>query len=87
MAAVLHVLVFLLLGILLGAGYFALLFVSVGQFARAPSSRKVIVPHLLRLAAAMIAFWLIAQYGASALLASLTGFTLVPAALMPLTSS
>jgi F1F0 ATPase subunit 2 len=87
MAAVWHVLVFLLLGILLGAGYFALLFASVHQFARAPSPPKVIVPHLLRLAAAMIGFWLIAQYGASALLASLAGFTIVLAALTPLTNS
>jgi N-ATPase, AtpR subunit len=86
-AAVLHILVFLFLGILLGAGYFGLLFASIGQLARAPSTSKVIVPHLLRLAAAMIGFWLIAQYGASALLASLVGFTMVVAALAPLTSS
>jgi hypothetical protein len=42
--------------------------------------------HLLRLAAAVLMFWLIAQYGATALLAALAGFTLALATLKPLTT-
>ena len=87
MDTALHVLVFLLIGILLGAGYFALLFAEVTQTARGVSSRYAIVTHLLRLAAAVLMFWMIAQYGAAALLASLAGFTVVLVMLRPLTTS
>ena len=86
MHTVLQVLVFLLLGFVLGAGYFALLYAEVGQFVRGASARYAIVTHLLRLAVAVLVFWLIAQYGATALLASLAGFTLVLATLKPLTT-
>jgi len=86
MHTALHALLFLLIGVLLGAGYFALLHAEVGQFVRGASARYAIVTHLLRLAVALLLFWLIAQYGASALLASLAGFTLVLATLKPLTT-
>lgn len=83
----LRVLVFLLIGVLLGAGYFVLLFAQVTQHARGASSGHAIVTHLLRVGAAVLMFWVIAQYGATALLASLAGFTVVLATLRPLTTS
>jgi len=86
MHTVLQIIAFLLLGVVLGAGYFALLHAEVGQFVRGGSARYAIVTHLLRLAVAVLVFWLIAQYGAMALLASLAGFTLVLATLKPLTT-
>ena len=85
MHTALHISAFLLLGLLLGAGYLALLHAEVGQLIRGARSRYVIMTHLLRLAAAVLTFWLIAQYGAAALLASLACFTLVLATLSPLT--
>jgi hypothetical protein len=87
MHAAFHVLAFLLLGILLGAGYFALLFAAVAHYRPGAAVGKAIVPHLARLAVAIIGFWLIAQFGPSALLASLAGFTVALAALRPLTTS
>jgi hypothetical protein len=87
MHAAFHILAFLLLGILLGAGYFALLFAAVAQYRPGAAVGKAIVPHLTRLAVAIIGFWLIAQFGPSALLASLAGFTVALAALRPLTTS
>jgi F1F0 ATPase subunit 2 len=86
MHTVLHILAFLFVGVALGACYFALLHAEVGQLARSAASRYTIMTHLLRLAAAVLAFWLIAQYGATALLAALAGFTLVLATLKPLTT-
>lgn len=82
----LHILAFLLLGVVLGAGYFALLHAEVGQFVRGAPARYAITTHLLRLATAALVFWLIAQYGATALLAALAGFTLVLVTLRPLTT-
>jgi hypothetical protein len=87
MDAALHILVFLLVGILLGADYFALLYAEVRQHVRGSSARRTIMTHFLRLAAGALMFWLIAQCGATALLASLAGFTLVLAMLRPLTTS
>lgn len=86
MHTALHALLFLLIGVLLGAGYFALLFAGVSQLTRGGSSRYAIMTHLIRLAAAGIMFWLIAQYGASALLASLAGFTVALVMIRPLTT-
>lgn len=82
----LHIMAFLLFGILFGAGYFALLRVEVGQVVRSAPARYAIMMHVLRIAAAILAFWLIAQYGALALLAALAGFTLALAVLKPLTT-
>jgi len=87
MHAAFHILAFLLLGILLGAGYFSLLFATIARYRPGVAAGKAIVPHLARLALAIIGFWLIAQFGPSALLASLAGFTAVLAALRPLTTS
>jgi hypothetical protein len=85
--ATLQLIAFLLAGILLGAGYYGLLFVEVGQYVHGASARYAIATHILRLAAAGVTFWLIAQYGAAPLLASLTGFTLVLAMLKPFTAA
>jgi N-ATPase, AtpR subunit len=87
MHAAFHILVFLLLGILLGAGYFALLFAAVAQYRPGAAMGKAIVPHLARLTVGIIGFWLIAQFGASALFASLAGFTAALVALRPITTS
>jgi FtsH-binding integral membrane protein len=86
MHTVFHILSFLFVGIVLGAGYFALLHAEVGQFMRGMPARYAIMMHVLRLAVAALMFWLIAQYGAMALLAALAGFTLVLATLKPLTA-
>jgi N-ATPase, AtpR subunit len=86
MHTALYIFAFLLVGILLGAGYFALLFTGVTQQLRGTSSRHAIMLHVLRLAAAVLLFWIIAQEGATALLTSLAGFTVVLATLRPLTS-
>jgi F1F0 ATPase subunit 2 len=86
MHTALHIMAFLLLGILLGAGYFGLLFVEVGKYVQGASARYAIMTHLLRLAAAVPMFWLVAHYGAAALLAALAGFTIVLATLSPLTT-
>jgi hypothetical protein len=86
MHTTLYILAFLFLGALLGAGHFALLHAEIGQFARGASFRYAIMTHLLRLAAAVFMFWLIAQYGTTALLAALAGFTLVLATFKPLTT-
>jgi N-ATPase, AtpR subunit len=88
MPAALHIVAFLGLGILLGAGYFSLLFVAVGsdRLGSAGPARPV-MQHLVRLAVAAVGFWLVAQFGASALLASLAGFTAVLSTLRPLTMS
>jgi hypothetical protein len=83
MDATLHILTFLLLGVLLGAGYYWLLFVEVGQYVADASARHAIATRLVRLAVASVMFWLIAQHGAIPLLASLAGFTLVLAMLKP----
>jgi N-ATPase, AtpR subunit len=87
MQAPFHLLAFLVIGILLGAGYFALLFAAVAQLVSGSSSGRAIMTHLVRLAAAALMFWLIAQSGAAPLFASLVGFTLVLATLRPLTAS
>jgi len=86
MHVVLHILAFLVVGIMLGVGYFALLHAEVGQFVHGAAARYAIMTRLMRLAAAVLVFWLIAQYGATALLAALAGFTLVLVTLKPLTA-
>lgn len=86
MVFAIHIVVFVLVGIVLGAGYFALLHAEVGQVVRGAAARYAIMTRILRLAAALLVFWLIAQHGAAALLASLAGFTLVAVMLKPLTT-
>jgi hypothetical protein len=87
MQTTLHVLAFLLLGMALGAGYFALLYAEVARLAHGASARQAIPTHLMRLAAASLIFWLIAHHGAAALIASLIGFTLVLTTLRPFSTS
>jgi N-ATPase, AtpR subunit len=77
MHAAVDALVFLSIGALLGAGYFALLFAQVKEFASGSSLRRALPAYFLRLTAVVLALWVIVQYGAPALLASITGFTLV----------
>jgi hypothetical protein len=86
MHTALQILAFLFAGVVLGAGYCALLRAEVGQFVRGAAAPYAIMTHLLRLAAAVLMFWLIAQYGATALLAALAGFTLALGTLKPLTT-
>jgi hypothetical protein len=83
MQTALHVFAFLLIGMVLGAGYFALLHAEVARLVRGACGREVILTHLMRLVAAFLIFWLIAQFGAAALIASLIGFTLVLTTLRP----
>lgn len=65
---------FLAAGVLLGAGYFGLLYWSVRLHASpAPIGRAVLL-YVLRLAMAAVAFWLIVQHGALPLLLALLGF-------------
>ncbi|MEG6508971.1 ATP synthase subunit I [Methyloligella sp. 2.7D] len=87
MQLALHIALFAAIGMALGAGFFALLHKEVGQFADGTPSGKLVALHLVRLVGAAGLFWIIAQYGAAALLASLAGFTLVLFSLKPLTSS
>jgi N-ATPase, AtpR subunit len=77
MQTALHVIAFLSIGMVLGAGYFALLHAEVVRLVQGVCGREVILTHLMRLVAAFLIFWLIAQFGAAALIASLIGFTLV----------
>ncbi len=86
MEMALHIATFLVLGVLLGAGYFAVLRIEVGRIAGGQSARYAILIHVSRLAAAALAFWLVAQFGAAALLAALGGFTLALATLKPLST-
>jgi N-ATPase, AtpR subunit len=87
MQTALHVLAFVLIGVLLGAGYFTLLYAEVARLTPRTSSRQAILTHLMRLAGASLIFWMIAQYGAAALIASLIGFTLVLTTLRPFSAS
>jgi hypothetical protein len=87
MDATLHFIAFVPVGSVLGAGYYGLLFVEVGQYVRGASARYAIATRILRLALAGVTFWLIARYGAAPLLASLAGFTLVLAMLKPFSTA
>jgi len=61
-------------GVLLGAGYFGLLYWSLHlHTAQAPIGRTVSL-YVLRLAMVAVAFWLIVQHGALPLLLALLGF-------------
>ncbi len=86
MDTALHIAAFLVLGVLLGAGYFAVLRIEVRRIVGAPSARYVMLIHVARLAAAGLVFWVVAQSGAAALLAALGGFTLALATLKPLST-
>ena len=70
----LNAVIFLTLGMALGSGYFLLLLYSVRRHAAQEKTLRLLPLHLLRLGAAGLFFWLIAQQGALALLLALLGF-------------
>jgi F1F0 ATPase subunit 2 len=65
-----------ILGTLLGAGYFAALRLNVERYLFGRSTGSAVALHLGRLLLAAVAFALIAQAGALALLGALVGFLL-----------
>jgi F1F0 ATPase subunit 2 len=67
---------FVLLGVVLGAGYFAALRSSVERYLFSRSIGVALALHCGRLLFAGVAFVLIAQAGAAALLSALGGFLL-----------
>ena len=71
-----HAAPFVLLGALLGAGYFAALRRNVERYVTGRSLGPAVALHLGRLLLAGLAFALIAQAGAAALLGALVGFIL-----------
>jgi hypothetical protein len=83
----LHIAAFVVIGVLLGAGYFAVLRIQVRRIVGGLPARYAILIHVARLAAAGLVFWVVAQFGAAALLAALAGFTLALATLKPLSTS
>jgi hypothetical protein len=83
----LHIAAFVVIGVLLGAGYFAVLRIEVRRIVGGLPARYAILIHVARLAAAGLVFWVVAQFGAAALLAALAGFTLALATLKPLSTS
>jgi F1F0 ATPase subunit 2 len=67
---------FVLLGALLGAGYFAALRLNVDRYISSRSLAPALALHLGRLLLVGIVFALIAQIGAVPLLGALAGFLL-----------
>jgi F1F0 ATPase subunit 2 len=67
---------FVLLGALLGAGYFAALKLNVERYLFGGSPGSAVALHLGRLLLAGVGFVLIAQAGAVPLLSALVGFLL-----------
>jgi F1F0 ATPase subunit 2 len=65
---------FILLGVLLGAGYFAALRQNVERYVAGRPLGPTVALHLGRLLLAGLAFALIAEAGAAALLGALAGF-------------
>lgn len=70
------VLLGVLLGLVLGAGYFAALRQNVEGYLARRALGSAVALHLGRLLLAGLVFVLIAQVGAAALLGALTGFVL-----------
>jgi len=69
-----HVGVALLGGILLGGGYFTLLYQSVRLHETGAAPWAVVMLHVARAGLAVAAFWGLAQLGAWPLIAGLVGF-------------
>jgi F1F0 ATPase subunit 2 len=63
----------------LGAVYFAILAQTVRLHVAGASASRIVPLYVLRIGAAVAAFWVIAQYGAMPLLLSLAGFVLARA--------
>jgi F1F0 ATPase subunit 2 len=61
-------------GMLLGAGYFALLYRSVRMFEVAAALPILLPLFLLRIGLAVCVFWGLVQFGAVSLIAGLIGF-------------
>ena len=72
----LDLILYLAAGAALGAFYFTLLRRTVRLHAAGASVRSVLPLYILRLAAAVAGFWLIAQEGAWPLLLALAGFVI-----------
>ena len=70
---------FVLLGLLLGAGYFAALRWNVERYLSGRAPGPAVAFHLGRLLVAGVGFVLIAQAGAAPLLGALLGFLLARA--------
>jgi F1F0 ATPase subunit 2 len=70
---------FIVLGVLLGAGYFAALRQNVERYVAGAPLGPTVALHLGRLLLAGLAFALIAEAGAAALLGALAGFVLARA--------
>ncbi len=65
---------YLTAGAALGASYFVLLFRTVRLHASQAAALRIVPLYLVRFAAAVSAFWLIAQQGAYPVLLALLGF-------------
>ncbi len=76
MPLVLEIAAFIAAGLLLGAGYFALLRRAVAGQAAGRPALSLAALHGARLALAVAAFWLVAQLGAAPLLSAALGFML-----------
>lgn len=72
--AAIDAIVFLTTGVLLGAGYFGLLYWSVRSHASQTSIGRTMFLYVLRLAMVAATFWVIVQHGAMQLLLALLGF-------------
>jgi len=68
------IVLYLTAGAALGAFYFVLLLQAVRLYAAQAAAIRIIPLHIMRFAAAVWAFWVIAQQGALPLLLSLLGF-------------
>jgi len=63
-------------GLAIGLVYFALLRLTVADYVSAAPVRGPLLLTALRLGAAAVVFWLLAQWSAAAAIAGLSGFTL-----------
>lgn len=68
------VVLYLAAGAALGAAYFVLLLRTVRLHASQAAAIRIVPLYFMRLAAAVSAFWIIAQQGALPLLLALLGF-------------
>lgn len=76
--------VFLLAGLLLGAGYFHLLARTARAHLNASPLSHILPLYILRIGAAILTFWIAAQYGALPLLITAAGFLLARVAMLQL---
>jgi len=74
-------------GAALGIFYFVLLLRTVRLHAAQASVARVVLLYLIRIAAAVAGFWLIAQHGAQPLLFALLGFLVARRVVRPWSQS